>query len=87
MKKEDLIKSIFFPRRYKNKDKKFNSPAFNFDEVVKIPNKGICLASNKINKVQGLYFEVNKTKIWGLQYHPEITYEKITTISFSIPCA
>ena len=62
---------------YKNKDKKFNSPAFNFDEVVKIPDKGICLASNKINKVQGLYFEVNKTKIWGLQYHPEITYEKM----------
>ena len=65
---------------YKNKDKKFNSPAFNFDEVVKIPDKGICLASNKINKVQGLYFEVNKTKIWGLQYHPEITYEKMINL-------
>ena len=65
---------------YKNKDKKFNSPAFNFDEVVKIPDKGICLASNKINKVQGLYFEVNNTKIWGLQYHPEITYEKMINL-------
>ena len=65
---------------YKNKDKKFNSPAFNFDEVVKIPDKGICLASNKINKVQGLYFEVNKTKIWWLQYHPEITYEKMINL-------
>ena len=65
---------------YKNKDKKFNSPAFNFDEVVKIPDKGICLASNKINKVQSLYFEVNKTKIWGLQYHPEITYEKMINL-------
>ena len=65
---------------YKNKDKKFNSTAFNFDEVVKIPDKGICLASNKINKVQGLYFEVNKTKIWGLQYHPEITYEKMINL-------
>ena len=65
---------------YKNKDKKFNSPAFNFDEVVKIPDKGICLASNKINKVQGLYFEVNNAKIWGLQYHPEISYEKMIEI-------
>ena len=48
--------------------------------MVKIPDKGICLASNKINKVQGLYFEVNKTKIWGLQYHPEITYEKMINL-------
>ena len=62
---------------YKDKIKKFNSPAFNFDEVVTLPKNGICLASNKINNVQGLYFETNNTKIWGLQYHPEITYEKM----------
>ena len=58
---------------YKDKEKKFDSAAFNYDEVVKIPENGICLASNKVNKVQGLYFEVNKTRVWGLQYHPEIT--------------
>ena len=62
---------------YKNKDKKFNSPAFNFDEVVRLPDKAVCLASNRINKIQSLYFEINNTKIWGLQYHPEITYEKM----------
>ena len=65
---------------YKNKEKKFNSPAFNFDEVVKLPEKAICLASNKINKIQGLYFEINNAKIWGLQYHPEITYEKMISL-------
>ncbi len=65
---------------YKNKDKKFNSPAFNFDEVVKLPNNSICLASNKINKIQSLHFNVNDTKIWGLQYHPEITYEKMINL-------
>ena len=53
---------------YLSKNKKFNSPAFNFDEVVKLPEKGICLASNKVNKVQSLYFEINQTKVWGLQY-------------------
>ena len=62
---------------YKDKKKKFNSPAFNFDEVVKLPENGICLASNKINRIQSLYFEINRNKIWGLQYHPEITYEKM----------
>jgi GMP synthase (glutamine-hydrolysing) len=65
---------------YVDKEKKFNSPAFNFDEVVKLPKNGICLASNKINKIQSLYFEINNTKIWGLQYHPEITYEKMISL-------
>ena len=65
---------------YVDKDKKFNSPAFNFDEVVKLPKNGICLASNKINKIQSLYFEINNTKVWGLQYHPEISYEKMISL-------
>ena len=65
---------------YKNKDQKFNSPAFNFDEVVKLPKNGICLASNKVNNIQSIYFTVGDTKIWGLQYHPEITYEKMISL-------
>ena len=65
---------------YKDKDNKFNSPAFNFDEVVTLPSNGVCLASNKINKIQSLYFNVGDTKIWGLQYHPEITYEKMISL-------
>ena len=65
---------------YKNKDKKFNSPAFNFDEVYKIPDNALCLASNKTNKIQSLFFKINKTNVWGLQYHPEITYEKMINL-------
>jgi GMP synthase (glutamine-hydrolysing) len=65
---------------YKNKEKKFNSPAFNFDEVKTLPKNAICLASNKINKVQSVYFRVNESNIWGLQYHPEITYEKMISL-------
>ena len=65
---------------YKNKKDNFNSPAFNFDEVVTLPKNGICLASNKKNKIQSIYFTVGDTKIWGLQYHPEITYEKMISL-------
>ena len=36
---------------YKNKEKKFTTPAFNFDEVITIPSGAIHLASNKINKI------------------------------------
>ena len=62
---------------YKGKNFKFNSPAFNFDEVVRLPNKAVCLASNEINKIQSLFFQINDTQVWGLQYHPEIKYEKM----------
>ena len=37
---------------YKNKNQKFNTPAFNFDEVVTMPENSILLASNSINNVQ-----------------------------------
>ena len=65
---------------YKDKSNKFNTPAFNFDEVVTTPTDAIHLASNKINKIQGLNFKSGVSEIWGLQYHPEITYNKMVDI-------
>ena len=65
---------------YKSKSKKFNSPAFNFDEVVTLPEGATNLASNKINKIQSVHFKSGISDIWGLQYHPEITYHKMITL-------
>jgi len=65
---------------YRSKNKKFNSPAFNFDEVTTLPKGAINLASNNINKVQGLHFKWGISDIWGLQYHPEITYHKMISL-------
>jgi GMP synthase (glutamine-hydrolysing) len=65
---------------YKDKSSKFNTPAFNFDEVVTTPSGTIHLASNKINNIQGLKFKTGISEIWGLQYHPEINYEKMINI-------
>jgi len=65
---------------YISKDKKFNSPAFNFDEVVTLPEGAIHLASNKVNKIQSINFKSGISDIWGLQYHPEITYHKMITL-------
>tara|TARA_B100001175_G_scaffold307442_1_gene306679 strand:- start:766 stop:1557 length:792 start_codon:yes stop_codon:yes gene_type:complete len=65
---------------YKDKKNKFNSPAFNFDEVVTTPIGAIHLATNKINKIQGLNFKTGVSEVWGIQYHPEITYEKMVDI-------
>ena len=65
---------------YKNKKNKFNTPAFNFDEVDTLPENSILLASNPINKVQGLNFKIGVSDIWGIQYHPEITYSKMINL-------
>ena len=65
---------------YKNKNKKFNTPAFNFDEVVTLPDNSTLLASNPITNVQGLNFKIGNCDVWGLQYHPEITYNKMINL-------
>ena len=65
---------------YKNKDKIFNTPAFNFDEVVTLPQNSTLLSSNSINKVMAINFKVGDCEIWGIQYHPEITYKKMVSL-------
>jgi GMP synthase (glutamine-hydrolysing) len=62
---------------YKGKKNKFCSPAFNFDEVVTLPKDATLLASNNINKISSISFNHEKSEIWGIQYHPEIKYEKM----------
>jgi len=65
---------------YKNKGKIFNTPAFNFDEVTRLPKNSKLLASNPINKVMGVNFQSAASDIWGIQYHPEITYDKMISL-------
>ena len=65
---------------YKNKIQKFNTPAFNFDEVTKLPEGSTLLSSNALNKVMGINFNVGSTNVWGIQYHPEITYAKMISL-------
>ena len=65
---------------YKSKNKKFNSPAFNFDEVVTLPQNSTLLSSNSINRVMATNFKAGECEIWGIQYHPEITYKKMVSL-------
>ena len=60
---------------YSSKLHKFTAPAFNHDEVEAPPVNSVLLASDKINKFMALQFNVGKSEIWGLQYHPEIPYD------------
>jgi GMP synthase (glutamine-hydrolysing) len=59
---------------YSLKLPKFTTPAFNHDEVEVPPANSILLASDKINKFMALQFNIKKSEVWGVQYHPEIPY-------------
>ena len=66
---------------YKDKLFLFNTPAFNFDEVSKIPLNAQILSSDEINNVMGLQFYVKSSEIWGLQYHPDYYYEQTINLT------
>ena len=42
-----------------------------------VPEGATILSSNQINNIQGLNFKINSSNVWGIQYHPEIPYEKM----------
>ena len=66
---------------YKNKKLKFNTPAFNFDEVCELPKGATLLASDKVNKNMGVYFKSGNSEIWGLQYHPDYEYYQMINLA------
>ena len=66
---------------YKNKKVKFNTPAFNFDEVCELPQGATLLASDKVNNVMGVYFKSENSEVWGLQYHPDYEYWQMINLS------
>ena len=66
---------------YKNKKHRFNTPAFNFDEVIELPNGATLLASDKVNNNMGVYFKSGNSEIWGLQYHPDYEYWQMINLS------
>jgi len=66
---------------YKDKKNFFNTPAFNFDEVTRIPSNAEILAGDEINNVMGLHFDVKSSEVWGLQYHPDYYYDQTINLT------
>ena len=66
---------------YKDKKLKFTSPAFNYDEVCEMPHGATLLSSDKVNNVMGIHFTSGKSKVWGLQYHPDYEYWQMINLS------
>ena len=66
---------------YKNKKYIFTTPAFNFDEVIELPEGAKLLSSDSINNVMAIYFKSNQSEIWGLQYHPDYEYWQMVSLT------
>ena len=56
---------------YKNKKQKFNAFCWHYDEAEILPSNTKVLASNKKSEFQSISFELDKSSIWAVQYHPE----------------
>jgi GMP synthase (glutamine-hydrolysing) len=66
---------------YNNKKDIFTTPAFNFDEVIKLPEGAKLLSSDSINRVMAVYFKSGQSDIWGVQYHPDYEYWQMVNLS------
>ena len=66
---------------YKNKKDIFTTPAFNFDEVIELPEDAKLIASDSINRVMAIYFKSGQSEIWGVQYHPDYEYWQMVNLS------
>ena len=60
-------------KMYTNKPKQFDSFCWHYDEVERIPDDSIVLASNKYSEVQALTFKKGQSEVWAVQYHPEFS--------------
>jgi GMP synthase (glutamine-hydrolysing) len=66
---------------YKNKKTTFTSPAFNYDEVIELPEGATLLSSDKINHIMAIHFKPGKSEVWGLQYHPDYEYHQMVRLA------
>ena len=46
-----------------------------------MPHGATLLSSDKVNNVMGIHFTSGKSKVWGLQYHPDYEYWQMINLS------
>lgn len=51
----------------------FAVPCIHRDEVTRLPEGAVLIASNAHSRVQAMAYETNGVDFWGAQYHPEMT--------------
>jgi len=59
----------------------FSSLVVHRDEIVKLPENSMVLATNSHSKVQAISFRYRKSEFFGVQYHPEFTISDLGFIA------
>ncbi|PKI03467.1 type 1 glutamine amidotransferase [Glaciecola sp. 33A] len=49
----------------------YDAPCIHYDEVTRLPANATLLCSNAHSEIQGAIIPVEKSEVWGVQYHPE----------------
>ena len=55
----------------------YDAPAIHTDEVERLPESAVLLASNRFTKVQAAEIRYGAGVFWGVQYHPEIGLDEV----------
>jgi len=62
---------------FENKPHLFDARCMHRDEVAKMPEGAICLATNEHSACQAMAYEQGGVSFWGVQYHPELSFADI----------
>lgn len=55
----------------------YDAPAVHTDEVERLPDGGLLLATNRLTRVQAAEIRHGAGVFWGVQYHPEISLSEV----------
>jgi GMP synthase (glutamine-hydrolysing) len=59
------------------KNAAFDAPCIHYDEVTRLPDNAVLLASNAHSKVQAALIPVGQSMVWSVQYHPEFDLKQL----------
>lgn len=62
---------------YAGKPSPFEALAVHMDDVGRLPEGAVVLATNATSDVQAMAYERNGASFWGVQYHPEFDFATI----------
>jgi len=58
----------------------YDAPCLHYDEVTKLPGDAVILCSNHHSSIQGAIVPVERSAVWGVQYHPEFDLNYLATL-------
>lgn len=58
----------------------FDAPCIHYDEVIRLPENAILLASNDHSLVQAAVIPLGASEVWAVQYHPEFDLRQLAQL-------